>query len=68
MQPPFADSQRLLVRQVAEHHPSPRAMGVIDESAHARQGTKTPAVQRQYRGETGKIDNCVVGVHLLYSV
>ncbi|MCC6581709.1 MAG: IS701 family transposase, partial [Phycisphaeraceae bacterium] len=42
--------------------------GVIDESAHARQGTKTPAVQRQYRGETGKIDNCVVGVHLLYSV
>ena len=62
-------AQRLLVRQVAKHHaaPLPGAVGVIDESAHAKQGTKTPGVQRQYCGETGKIDNCVVGVHLLYA-
>ena len=44
------------------------AVGVIDESAHAKQGAKTPGVHRQYCGETGKIDNCVVGVHLLYAV
>ncbi len=27
----------------------------------------TPGVARQWRGETGKLDNCVVGQHLLYS-
>jgi SRSO17 transposase len=62
-----AAAQRLLVRQVAQHHASPLSVGVIDESGHAKQGNKTPGVQRQYCGETGKIDNCVVGVHLLYA-
>lgn len=42
-------------------------IGVIDASGHAKQGNKTPGVQRQWCGETGKIDNCVVGQHLLYS-
>lgn len=60
--------QRLLVRQVARHHGSPLAVGVLDECAHAKQGRKTPGVQRQYCGESGKIDNCVVGVHLLHTV
>jgi SRSO17 transposase len=59
--------QRLLVRQVAARHGSPMAVGVIDESGHAKQGSQTPGVKRQYCGETGKIDNCVVGVHLLYA-
>lgn len=43
------------------------AIGVIDGSAHAKQGSKTPGVQRQWCGETGKIDNCVVGQHLIYT-
>lgn len=43
------------------------AIGVIDASAHAKRGNKTPGVQRQYCGETGKIDNCVVAQHLLYT-
>jgi SRSO17 transposase len=42
-------------------------IGVIDGSGHAKQGDKTPGVQRQWCGETGKIDNCIVGQHLLYT-
>ena len=43
------------------------AIGVINGSGHAKQGDKTPGVQRQWCGETGKIDNCVVGQHLIYT-
>ena len=52
---------------VADRHSSPDAIGVIDASGHPKQGEKTPGVQRQYCGQSGKIDNCVVGVHLLYT-
>lgn len=54
-------------RLVADRHSRPDAIGVIDSSGHPKQGDKTPGVQRQYCGQTGKIDNCVVGVHLLYT-
>ena len=43
------------------------ALGVvawIDETSVAKKGDKTPGVQRQYCGSTGKIDNCVTSVHL----
>jgi len=43
------------------------AIGVIDASAHAKQGDKTPGTQRQWCGESGKVDNCVVGQHLIYT-
>src|SRR5947199_8135731 len=39
-------------------------IGVIDETSTAKKGTKTPGVSRQYCGERGKVDNCVVTVHL----
>jgi SRSO17 transposase len=39
-------------------------VGVIDESGHAKKGNNTPGVQRQYCGELGKKDNCIVTVHL----
>ena len=39
-------------------------VGWIDETSVAKKGDKTPGVQRQYCGSTGKIDNCVVTVHL----
>jgi SRSO17 transposase len=59
-------------RIVQEHLPAPGeervdAVGVvgwIDETSVAKKGDKTPGVQRQYCGSTGKIDNCVVTVHL----
>jgi SRSO17 transposase len=57
----------LLQRRVAAEHDSPEAIGVIDSSGHAKRGDKTPGVQRQWCGESGKIDNCVVGQHLLYT-
>jgi SRSO17 transposase len=56
-----------LMRQVADRHATDHAIGVLDESGHPKQGEKTPGVQRQYCGETGKIANCVVGVHLIYT-
>jgi SRSO17 transposase len=60
-------------RRIAQEHlPAPGedridAVGVvgwIDETSVAKKGDKTPGVQRQYCGSTGKIDNCVVSVHL----
>ena len=39
-------------------------VGVIDETGTAKKGTKTPGVQRQWCGEVGKTENCVVTVHL----
>ena len=52
---------------IADEHGCDNAIGVIDASGHSKQGIKPPGVQRQYCGETGKIDNCVLGVHLLYT-
>jgi len=60
-------ANRMLQRLVVDEHGSDRAIGVIDASGHAKRGDKTPGVQRQWCGETGKVDNCVVGQHLLYT-
>ena len=51
---------------VARDHGHPNAIGVIDESGNPKKGRHTAAVQRQWCGNTGKTDNCVVGVHLGY--
>jgi hypothetical protein len=42
------------------------SIGVIDETGDAKKGDKTPGVKRQWCGATGKVDNCVVTVHLSY--
>lgn len=44
-----------------------QAIGVIDESGHPKKGDQTAGVSRQYCGNTGKIDNCVMTVHLTYT-
>lgn len=60
-------------RRIAlEHLPAPGqndadelgVIGLIDETSVAKKGDKTPGVQRQYCGASGKIDNCIVTVHL----
>lgn len=56
-----------LQRLVMDRHGSERAIGVFDASGHAKQGRMTPGVARQWCGESGKLDNCVMGQHLLYS-
>ena len=42
-------------------------VGIIDETATPKKGTKTPGVQRQHCGAVGKKDNCIVTVHLGYA-
>ena len=52
---------------VMDRHGSEQAIGVIDGSAHVKQGDKTPGGKRQWCGERGKKENCIVGQHLLYT-
>jgi SRSO17 transposase len=56
-----------LQRLVADEHGCETGIGVLDASGHVKQGDKTPGVQRQWCGEVGKQENCVVGQHLLYT-
>jgi SRSO17 transposase len=52
---------------VAAQHAGEHSIGIIDETACPKKGEKTPGVQRQWCGATGKKDNCVVTVHLAYA-
>jgi SRSO17 transposase len=54
--------------RVARAHTSQRSIGLIDETSCPKKGDKTPGVQRQWCGATGKQDNCVTTVHLGYAV
>jgi len=64
--------ERMQRRIVERHLPAPGespgdelgVVGLIDETSTAKKGDKTPGVQRQYCGASGKIDNCIVTVHL----
>jgi SRSO17 transposase len=65
------DEQRLrdkLQQTVARDHADPDAIGIIDETGHPKKGTHTAGVKRQWCGNTGKVDNCVVSVHTGYVV
>jgi SRSO17 transposase len=53
---------------VARNHGSRHAVGIVDESGCPKKGDKTPGVQWQYCGASGKVENCVVTVHLGYAV
>lgn len=53
---------------VASEHTSPDSIGIIDETGCPKKGEKSPGVQRQWCGATGKKDNCTVTVHLGYAV
>jgi SRSO17 transposase len=56
--------RRKLHTRVAAAHGGRHAIGIIDETSFVKKGDKTPGVQRQYCGTTGKTDNCAVTVHL----
>ncbi len=58
--------ERMLLHRVADRCPA-GGIGVVDATGHPKQGDKTPGVQRQYCGESGKIENCVVAQHLLFT-
>lgn len=52
---------------VAKEHADSRAIGLIDECGVPKSGNDTVGVARQWCGRSGKIDNCVVAVHLGYA-
>lgn len=52
---------------VAGEHAHPEAIGCVDESGTAKSGKETAGVARQWNGNRGKVDNCVVAVHLSYA-
>jgi len=54
-------------RIIVQDHAHSEAIGVVDESAVAKSGDDTVGVGRQWDGNRGKVDNCVVGVHLCYA-
>ncbi len=58
---------RMLQQLVIDEHGCDQAIGVIDGSGHPKQGDKTPGVQRQWCGQKGKMENCIIGQHLLYT-
>ena len=63
------DEERMrdrLQQIVARDHADPHAIGTIDESGHPKKGQHTAGVQHQWCGNTGKLDNCVVSVHVGY--
>jgi SRSO17 transposase len=63
------DDQRMAQRHIqiiADEHSHPMSIGVLDETGHPKKGDKTPGVKRQYCGASGKVDNCVVTVHISY--
>ena len=52
---------------IARDHAHSQAIGLIDESGTHKSGKHTVGVARQYNGNRGKIENCIVGVHIGYS-
>jgi SRSO17 transposase len=54
-------------RVVQRDHGQDQSIGIIDESGHPKKGSKTACVHRQYCGASGKVDNCVMSVHLCYA-
>jgi SRSO17 transposase len=56
-----------LQQLVARDHACEHSVGTLDDSGCPKKGDKTPGVKRQYCGATGKVDNCVITVHLGYA-
>jgi len=52
---------------VVEHLGDPDGVLVIDETGDLKKGTATVAVQRQYTGTAGRIENSQVAVYLTYA-
>jgi len=56
----------LIQQRIARQQGCGLTIGVFDETAHIKKGDKTPGVHRQWCGRLGKVENCVVTVHLAY--
>ncbi len=56
-----------LQRYVVEHLGDADAVLVVDETGFLKKGTKSAGVARQYSGTAGRIENCQIGVFLVYA-
>jgi SRSO17 transposase len=56
-----------LQRKVAAEYGGEDGVFVVDETSDAKKGEYTAGVARQYCGESGKVDNCIVTVHVAYA-
>jgi SRSO17 transposase len=61
------DRTRSLVHHHIAARRDPVRIAVLDATGHVKKGEMTPGVQRQWCGEVGKNENCVVAQHLLYT-
>lgn len=52
---------------VNQHLGEDSAVLVVDETGFLKKGDKSVAVQRQYSGTAGRIENCQIGVFLAYA-
>lgn len=52
---------------VIEHLGDPRAVLVVDETGFLKKGLQSVGVARQYSGTAGRVENCQIGVFLVYA-
>jgi SRSO17 transposase len=52
---------------VVEHLADPDGVAVVDETGFLKKGSKSAGVQRQYSGAAGRVENCQIGVFLVYA-
>jgi SRSO17 transposase len=52
---------------VVEHLGEPGGVLIVDETGFLKKGSKSAGVQRQYSGAAGRIENCQLGVFLVYA-
>lgn len=52
---------------VLKHLGDPNAVLILDDTGFLKQGDHSAGVQRQYTGTSGQVDNCQLGVFLVYA-
>lgn len=52
---------------VVEHLGDKQAVLIVDETGFVKKGKQSVGVQRQYSGTAGRIENCQIGVFLVYA-
>jgi SRSO17 transposase len=63
-----ADAVRDYLRTyVVEHLGEPDAVLVVDETGFLKKWTKSVGVGRQYSGTAGRVENCQIGMVLVYA-
>jgi SRSO17 transposase len=65
------DEERMgdrVLEVVKTEHAGAHSIGIFDETSDPKKGDKTPGVQKQWCGRLGKLENCLVTVHLGYAV